>query len=675
MQRTHLEAARCRRAIRLSIHCFAAAALALPTFAQVDQGPSSSRSPYLVPFSTADVVRNVTAITTVTDLVPTTGSLATPYEIAGIQDGIGAYDNGDGTVTILVCHEINTLNGVARRHGGTGAFISELIVDKQTLEVRSGRDLIEKVVLADGTVRSVANGNPLAMGRFCSGDVPAVSALFNAATGLGSSERFFLCGEEFANQGFAVATVATGADKGTTYVLPAFNLNTASGVSGVWGSWENLLANPFAQDLTIVAGTSDGGTGVQNNRVTIYVGTKSGTGNDVERAGLKGGTNYFVSVVGNPTEIVSSSTRATNITSGTRFDLVPFSTTANGTQFSRPEDGAWDPTNPRDFYFVTTDRLDTSTNTGTNQTIGASGPANQRGMSRLWRLRLDDVTNPTLGGVIDLLIDGSKGGVKVNMLDNMCVAADGKVHLTEDPGNSTYLGKTYVYDPASDTLVPVLKFDAARWGELAVNGGTPGAVAPYTNDKEISGIIDVSDLFPHAADETVLVLDVQDHSTNAAVATPSSVEGGQLLLVKIAPNAGVRAFGVRCGLPGLSLLGNVGATPKVGGNFASTIRNLPTGTPALMLIGLSDQFLGGSPLPLALDSLGLPGCRLYHDVAVSSGAPCASTGPNTAEFSFPVPAAQVLVGAKLFLQSLAVDASANPGGFVGSNALEVKFGL
>jgi hypothetical protein len=34
------------------------------------------------------------------------------------------------------------------------------------------------------------------------------------------------------------------------------------------------------------------------------------------------------------------------------------------------------------------------------------------------------------------------------MLDNMCVAADGMLYLTEDPGNSTYLGKTWAYDPA-----------------------------------------------------------------------------------------------------------------------------------------------------------------------------------------------------------------------------------
>ena len=42
------------------------------------------------------------------------------------------------------------------------------------------------------------------------------------------------------------------------------------------------------------------------------------------RAGLENGVNYFVSVQGNTTEIVNATTRATNITSGTPFSLVSF---------------------------------------------------------------------------------------------------------------------------------------------------------------------------------------------------------------------------------------------------------------------------------------------------------------------------------------------------------------
>ncbi len=74
----------------------------------------------------------------------------------------------------------------------------------------------------------------------------------------------------------------------------------------------------------------------------------------MDKAGLTNGTLKFVNVTGNPVEIVDTTTRATNITSGTRFTL---SGTAS-TTFSRPEDGAWNPLNPNEFYFVTTDQLD-----------------------------------------------------------------------------------------------------------------------------------------------------------------------------------------------------------------------------------------------------------------------------------------------------------------------------
>ena len=48
------------------------------------------------------------------------------------------------------------------------------------------------------------------------------------------------------------------------------------------------------------------------------------------------------------------------------------------TGFQRPEDGAWDPSNPNDFYFVTT--------------------ATFTGRSRLWRLRFANPAEPQRGG-------------------------------------------------------------------------------------------------------------------------------------------------------------------------------------------------------------------------------------------------------------------------------------
>src|SRR5262249_34910428 len=81
-----------------------------------------------------------------------------------------------------------------------------------------------------------------------------------AATGLGTQERIFMNGEEGGATGFQLATVVTGPDAGKAYILGKFNLNTnGSGVNAV-GAWENSLANPFAQDKTVVIANSDGGT-------------------------------------------------------------------------------------------------------------------------------------------------------------------------------------------------------------------------------------------------------------------------------------------------------------------------------------------------------------------------------------------------------------------------------
>jgi hypothetical protein len=68
----------------------------------------------------------------------------TPWRMVGVPDGLGAFDNGDDTVTVLVNHEAKKNDGVARGHGFAGAFVSRLIIDKASLRVISGADLIQQ---------------------------------------------------------------------------------------------------------------------------------------------------------------------------------------------------------------------------------------------------------------------------------------------------------------------------------------------------------------------------------------------------------------------------------------------------------------------------------------------------------------------------------------------------
>lgn len=144
------------------------------------KGPSSSQTPYLLS-SDSHVY---------TESLLTVGDGIGGYRMVGIPDGLGAFDNGDGTFTVLMNHELGDTAGIARAHGAAGAFVSQWVFDKTTLEVKSGHDLIQNVFTYDTTTSSyiehnAALGNGVAFNRFCSADLADQSAFYNSATGLG----------------------------------------------------------------------------------------------------------------------------------------------------------------------------------------------------------------------------------------------------------------------------------------------------------------------------------------------------------------------------------------------------------------------------------------------------------------------------------------------------------
>ena len=430
-------------------------------------GPSSSDAPYLV--------RATSGITTTSLL--TTGDAIGGYRMAGIPDGLGAYDNGDGTFTVLMNHEIPNTAGVPRAHGGTGAFVSRWVVDKNTLAVRSGSDQIKKVFLSVAGAYVQTPG--VTFTRFCSADLPVASAFYNAATGNGYDGRIFTNGEETTG-GRAFAHVV---DTGESYQLADMGA----------ASWENIVANPATRDKTVVAGTSDSGGG----GVYIYVGDKKATGNPVEKAGLTGGRRYTISVAG-----LAAEDGATPAPAGPQpFTLNP----GEGTGWDRPEDAAWDPKNPNDLYFVTT------------AAIGEH--------SRLWRARFTDIADPAKGGTLEMLFEGPAGGPDgPKMMDNITVNDRGQVLIQEDPGNQAYLAGIYQYDIAGDAIRRIADHDPARF--------VPGGASFDTIDEESSGIIPAPFL-----GEGKYLLDVQNHTKDA---DPELVEKGQLLLMNVPPGQPVR---------------------------------------------------------------------------------------------------------------------------------------
>lgn len=491
------------------------------------QGPSSSQTPYIVPL---DPHVSLHAILTTGDAVgeklDPPSHAGEPHRMPGIPDGIGAYDNGNGTFTVLLNHEIPSDEGIERQHGAKGAFVEELVIDKDTLKVLDADDLIQRVYAYD-TTDGQYHLSTTAFGRFCSANLADKSAFFNAADGKGFDGLIFMNGEEASPSatsqegGRAMAHIATGALAGTSYELPSLG-NAA---------WENLVANNHTGDKTVVIGMDDTSPGGQ---VYVYVGDKQATGTPVQQAGLEGGNLYGIQVDAQNGDPANEDRQTGFGAQSAHFDLASVGdmTDKNGwdleqasdanhvTKFLRPEDGAWDTVNANRFYFVTTDKFNSDKLDGSDNNDGVDD-----GRTRLWRLTFDDVTHPEKGGKIEMMLDGTG---PYQMLDNITVNSKGQVLMQEDPGNQAYTAKIWQFDPNTEQLTLLAQHDPARFGSL-----TTDPTPPFTHDEESSGILDVSKIIGQPGKD-VYLLDVQAHYD---IGDPELVEGGQLLAMQVDHNA------------------------------------------------------------------------------------------------------------------------------------------
>lgn len=482
-------------------------------------GPSTTVNPYLVAI---EPNVTITSIATVGDILDTKPDGITPFRLVGIPDGMGAYDNGDGTVTVLVNHELRADVGTLRDHGSTGAFISRLVIDKATLAVTEASDAITTVKLWDDASQTYV-ANPYAIGRLCSADLADPSAYYwidtqgTATTAddiaYGTLDRIFTTGEESGVEGKGFALVATGSEAGTAYELANAGLF----------SWENAVTSPYAQLRTVTVGLDDG----QNGQVYLHIGEKQTTGTAVERAGLTGGDLFGIRVdnlaaaAGNESNAMAAAGTFTLVKLGVDSDgngtpdgdvsamsgaaLDAQSEALGVTSFLRPEDGQFDPTNPNVFYFATT--------------------ASFTGVSRIYKLTFTDIGQPELGGTIESVLDSTmipvNGTVGPRMMDNLTVTHDGKLIIQEDPGNNPHLARVLEFDPATGVLTEVARHDPAQF-----TSGLPGFI---TQDEESSGVIDVTSLFGGDG-HTYLVTD----QIHAGAGDPELVELGQISLIHVA---------------------------------------------------------------------------------------------------------------------------------------------
>ena len=483
-------------------------------------GPSTTTAPYVLPV--ADGVR-ITSVLTVGD----SGSAGNGYELVGVPDGLGVTSK-DGKLLLYANHELRDAQGIVRRHGQTGAFVSRWVINPKTLKVQKGSDLIDPgVTFWDYPSGTRVTTSPrfadlaaqdLTFGRFCSGTLSAPGLFFNERSGTGYRGQIYFANEEDFDNGRTFGVTANG----RAIALPRLGLF----------SKENTVPAANRSRTTLVMGNEDGPT--DGSQLWAYVGTKQSSGGPLERAGLTNGLDYVLKAVdGTVTNDAQwRSTFGKGVSGTVELVNIPWNQTgaaqntqakALGLSLNRIEDGHWDPRHPNDYYFVTTEGGATE---GTGLDLRDGGG--------LWRLRLKDIDHPFAGATLTLLLDGSESlgttEPKLNKPDHVGLDRHGNILIQEDPGLNNHIARIVAYRIKDGALAVVARFDPALFG--------PGAIEDpnrLTTDEESSGITDAEKFLGKGA----FVFDAQVHTakglpTGTGPGTVEEfVERGQILVLKV----------------------------------------------------------------------------------------------------------------------------------------------
>jgi Bacterial protein of unknown function (DUF839) len=468
----------------------------------------------------------ITPLFSADDKVPLLGGApGQQYRMVGIPDGLGAHPNGDGTSTLFMNHELNNTTLSEPVVGGPknrGAYVSQWILDADGDPI-AGRRAYDRVFNEDTFVGPApdATNTTRALSRFCSG--------FLAGRTNGFDRWIYLTNEEeqtAANTFDGMGGVSVAIFDNELHSLPDLGRY----------SKENTVVQAHRGTRAVIFSTEDG-PATLDNQLYMYVGKKdrSAHASVLERNGLVDGTLYVFRSL-DP----GRNSERTFVTGSVTGEWVPIpdagaltdvqleaaSDAANAMTFVRPEDGAFNPNDPNEFFFDTT-----------GSSSGSAEGVNELG--RLYSLRLhpgNPLKPATLSIVYnaDLVVAG--GGDTAISPDNLdasrrylMINEDGTTESRAVMAAKGRDGSIWRFDLVKGPrgAVGVDASTATRVAELNPPGRDGIAVGPGV--WETSGIIDASALF---GPDTWLS-DVQAHPpTTPPGGATVTVEDGQLFVMR-----------------------------------------------------------------------------------------------------------------------------------------------
>lgn len=469
--------------------------------------------------------------------------------IRGIPDGMGAYKNENGGISLLSVHEIPSYSPLAQLSKSNtsqwGVSITKFNIIPNSRSITAASNFINDIKYYNYTTGKYGDtpigGAPVGttkgldwnVSRFCSATLVQAGGLSfkSGSTTYGYEGAVFLSGEEDGDSGYARG-FAFDMD-GHGIQLPRMGL----------ASWENLMPNLKPGLNTVVMGNEDGSA--TDSQLFMYVGKKTTEGTFADKAGLTNGELSVMSIPGIANDNAFRATYGKNKAVDVTFKKTIWDASlpvqavdhaAQGTEMSRIEDGEWDPTNPNIFYFNTTESNKDPAATKANP----SEPTFSRDGGALWRLTFVDGQKPELGAKLEMLLDGSEAPY-LSKPDNLTLTKDGIVLLQEDPGNNGHLSRIVAFRPKDGKLAVVAEFNK----DYFATGGSNF----MTIDEESSGIINATELFAKTGDTNQYFLfNAQVHTVGGALSRPdllikskaraakfdkATIEGGAYYLMTI----------------------------------------------------------------------------------------------------------------------------------------------
>ena len=454
--------------------------------------------------------------------IATTGDDLNGTIIRGIPDGMGAFDNGRGGITLLSVHEVSTTDKVALRSKSDtsqwGVSITSLNYSPGAGKITSAVPLIKDIKywnyktgqyqetpLGGEPTGAAAGTFGWGISRFCSATFsPAGTFMYN---GVGYAGSMFTTGEEIGDnsRGFAFDAEGHG------YQLPRTGML----------SMENIIPT-LKPGINTVAMINEDGSAT-DSQLHMYLGKKQSTGTSVDKAGFTNGDLYVLNVPTVTDDNVFRTTIAKSTPVDATFKKIEWNTDVpgfakgareNGFRFSRIEDGQWDPKNPDVFYFITTESNKDPVATQENP----SEPGIARDGGGLWRLTFKDAQNPLLGAKLELLLNGGEAPF-LSKPDNMTITDNGIIMIQEDPGNNAHVARLLAYSLQDGKIATVAKFDPQYFTAAGSNF--------MTIDEESSGIIDATALLRKGSNDknTYFFLNAQIHTYSGVTVVDSGVKG------------------------------------------------------------------------------------------------------------------------------------------------------